>query len=67
MNISINGNKTDVPENALLIAVLEMQNIANAKGVAIAVNNTVIQRQEWSSLALKENDNLLIIKATQGG
>ena len=67
MNIIINGTQTDVPSNTLLLAVLEEQCVANAKGVAIAVNNTVIQRQNWETFTLKESDSILIIRATQGG
>ena len=67
MNITINANSCDVPNEALLITVLEDQNVANGKGVAVAVNNNVIQRAQWDSYILKENDNILIIRATQGG
>jgi sulfur carrier protein len=37
------------------------------KGIAIAVNFTVIQKSDWGKTKLKENDNITIIKATQGG
>jgi sulfur carrier protein len=37
------------------------------KGVAVAVNDTVIAREQWSSVVLQPKDNILIIKATQGG
>ena len=38
-----------------------------SKGIAIAVNQTVISKSEWNKTQLKENDNITIIKATQGG
>lgn len=37
------------------------------EGIAIAVNQQVIKRSEWSEWELKPNDDILIIKATQGG
>ena len=41
--------------------------LLDSKGIAIAVNQTVISKSEWSKTQLKENDNIAIIKATQGG
>lgn len=38
-----------------------------SKGVAIAVNNTVISKSEWDKYEVKQNDRILMIKATQGG
>lgn len=36
-------------------------------GIAVAVNNTIISKNSWASKTLHENDNVLIIQATQGG
>lgn len=36
-------------------------------GIAVAVNEKVISKTEWEKFQLKENDSVLIIKATQGG
>ena len=37
------------------------------KGIAIAVNNQIISKNEWSRRELAEGENVLIIRATQGG
>lgn len=37
------------------------------KGIAIAVNKSVIPKINWQNHFLKHNDDVLIIKATQGG
>ena len=37
------------------------------KGIAIAVNNQVIPRDNWKNFDLKNGNKILIIKATQGG
>lgn len=37
------------------------------RGVAVAVNNTMISRVEWKNYSLSEGDNILIIKAACGG
>ncbi|MFQ3576985.1 MAG: sulfur carrier protein ThiS [Cytophagales bacterium] len=41
--------------------------IANQKGIAIAVNDSVVPKKDWELLVLKENDQITIIQATQGG
>jgi len=35
--------------------------------MALAVNQTVIPKSQWDSLLIHENDQIDIIKATQGG
>lgn len=41
--------------------------MAGANGIALAVNETVIPKNEWEKFQLQDNDKVLIIKATQGG
>ena len=36
-------------------------------GIALAVNEKVVPKKEWEKFELKENDKVLLIKATQGG
>ena len=38
-----------------------------AKGIAVAVNNKVVPRSEWTKFQINKNDKLLLITATQGG
>ena len=47
--------------------LVDMEMHDRQKGIAVAVNNSVIPRTEWAEHRLKQNDNVLIIKATQGG
>ncbi|WP_051228000.1 sulfur carrier protein ThiS [Gillisia sp. JM1] len=49
--------------------ILQLLNQINSPqdGIAVAVNNTIILKNSWESKTLLENDNVLIIKATQGG
>lgn len=37
------------------------------KGLAIAVNNNIVPKTEWETFNLKENDNVVIIRAACGG
>ena len=36
-------------------------------GVAMALGTTMVQRTEWETTMLKENDSVIIIKAACGG
>ncbi len=39
----------------------------DANGIAIAVNQEIIPKSDWQNILLKNNDDVLIITATQGG
>ena len=67
MEIIINHQKQHVPENTTLQAIVTDQVGDKQKGVAVAVNDAVIPRSAWGEHFLKLNDDILIIKATQGG
>lgn len=67
MNVSLNNQIISVDECTLLFNLLEQQNITKKKGIAIAVNNKVISKQNWKDVSLHEMDEILIISATQGG
>jgi sulfur carrier protein len=41
--------------------------MSNTNGIAAAVNNSVVPKTTWEKFQLKENDKIIIIKATQGG
>jgi len=66
MNIIVNNNSQSINDASSIEAMVAQLNV-ESKGIAIAVNQTVISKSEWSNTTLKENDNLTIIKATQGG
>jgi len=67
MTVFVNNEKRDVSNLKTLSELLESINLNVAKGVAVAVNNQVVAKGEWSNALLKENDKITIIRATQGG
>lgn len=66
MNLTVNNNSHIIDESTTIDKLIEQLNI-DSKGIAIAVNFTVVSKENWNKTALKENDNITIIKATQGG
>jgi len=67
MEIILNNQSQIISEDSTLQDIVLVQLGDKQKGVAIAVNNVVIPKQAWPITIVKSNDNILIIKATQGG
>lgn len=63
----LNNKPIEIVQDISISELLFNQNIAAERGVAIAVNNVVIQKKSWEEFKIKENDKVTIIKATQGG
>jgi len=66
MNIIVNGNDQEVQDNCLISDCIELLKLKTS-GIAIAVNNEVVPKNNWDQFSLKENDKLLVIRATSGG
>ena len=68
MRIKLNGTNTEVQPGTVLMAVLRRFDIAeNSTGVAVAVNEAVVPRREWTSRKIEDGDAVEIIRAVQGG
>lgn len=65
MTIQINNKATET--KARNIAELANELGLPQKGVAIAVANTMVPREEWETTALEEGASVVIIKAAFGG
>ncbi|HZK75961.1 MAG TPA: sulfur carrier protein ThiS [Candidatus Kapabacteria bacterium] len=39
----------------------------DGRGIAIAINDSVVPKSRWREHALKEGDRIEIVRATQGG
>ncbi len=66
MNIKFNDKLVEVPDSCSISQFAQLQSIPD-KGVALAVNFEIIQKALWPSTILKENDDIIIIKAVCGG
>ncbi|AHF89114.1 thiamine biosynthesis protein ThiS [Opitutaceae bacterium TAV5] len=67
MTILLNDQPHAAADAATLAALLAERGQADRKGIAVAVNDTVIPRAAWPAHTLRDNDRVLIIQATQGG
>ena len=67
MTITLNNQITEIEPHSTL-ASLVLQHVGEKQnGIAVAVNNAVIPKSNWESTTVNNQDEILIIKATQGG
>jgi len=67
--VTVNGEDRTVPDGYPLTEVLQDLEIDpdDAAGVAVALNESVIRRQDWEGVTLSEDDTVEVIRAQQGG
>ena len=67
MEITVNQQNYSVTDNCSLQQMLSVVIQQSLKGIAIAVNETIIPKINWETYLLNSGDNIILIKATQGG
>ena len=65
MKILINNKETETAAHTLKELSVEMS--LPEKGVAVAIANKMVPREEWETTLLQEGCNIMIIKAACGG
>ena len=67
MQIYVNDNPVNLKNGKSLCDLMKEMHLNHQKGIAVAVNDSVLSTTEWARYQLNENDSVLIITATQGG
>jgi sulfur carrier protein len=69
LNAQIRVNGQDEPLNvATLSALLEEKAVdVGQRGIAVALNGSVVPRTDWSMTPLNPGDSVEIVRARQGG
>ena len=67
MTVTLNEAPVELPGGSKLVDLLERYELLGKKGIAVAVNAEVQNRSTWADRTLSENDQILVITATQGG
>lgn len=65
MNIYVNDEETRIEPDQTLASLLA--DLSGGRQVAVAVNDSVIRRDEWSDYRLQADDRVLVIAPVQGG
>ncbi|MCD8417327.1 sulfur carrier protein ThiS [Tenacibaculum finnmarkense genomovar finnmarkense] len=66
ITIQVNQQEHQILETQTLQKFVENLKI-QTNGIAIAINNSVVKKTDWAFRLLQDNDDILIIKSTQGG
>ncbi len=67
ITVTINDQLRALAGAATVATLATELGISDRKGIAVAVNGSVVPRSAWPSRNLAEGDRILIIRATQGG
>lgn len=67
MVVFLNNTQHAFAEPVTIAAMMETLGIETGRGMALAVNNSVIPKAQWTQHELQDNDKVTLIRATQGG
>ncbi|MPY79319.1 MAG: sulfur carrier protein ThiS [Actinophytocola sp.] len=66
MDVEVNGEDREFADGTTLAGLLEQLGTAQ-RGVAVAVDGTVVTRSEWQDVVLADGAKVEILIAVQGG
>lgn len=66
MKITLNNREYDLDGPVTLAEFVEGRGLPR-EGIAVAVNDTIVPRDNWQTRRLADGDRLIIIKAVCGG
>lgn len=66
MQVRINGKERELPDGATLMQLLEERSI-DPRTVVVEYNYTIVPRDRYGEITLRDGDNLEIVQMTAGG
>lgn len=67
MEVTVNQKKHVLEDACSVKQMLSVLLPATTTGFAVAVNQNIISKSDWHLHVLRQGDQVLLIKATQGG
>ncbi|MCS6917417.1 MAG: sulfur carrier protein ThiS [Chitinophagales bacterium] len=67
VRVTVNGVSHSFPPPVSLSQLLAFMDLHGRRGMAVAVNGTVVPAAHWTSYLLQDSDSVLIVHAVQGG
>ncbi len=67
MNIRVNGQDEPLEVATLAALLAEKAVDTGQRGIAVAVNGSIVPRAAWPQTMLRAGDNVEIVRARQGG
>ncbi|MCB9426942.1 MAG: sulfur carrier protein ThiS [Flavobacteriales bacterium] len=66
ITVHVNDTVHSIAVDSSIVDLLSQLEIS-ANGIAIAIDQQIIPQSEWGNYKLQDQQNILLIKATQGG
>jgi sulfur carrier protein len=66
MNITLNGEKKEVPDNVTILGLLEFLKIQNQR-VAVELNLEIVKKDKYVATVIKQGDSLEVVSFMSGG
>lgn len=67
MEITVNQQNHQLKGTCSVREMLAIVLSQEPKGIAVAVNQSIISKSQWHAHLLQDGDQVMLIKATQGG
>lgn len=67
MKIKVNGKPYELERIRTVSEVLKHFEVNQPNGIAVALNLNVVKRSDFENTAIKDGDEIEIIRAVQGG
>ena len=67
IDVHINGESRTIPPGSTVRSLLELLDIAEREGTAVAVNMEVVPRGSHAAVILQSGDRIEIVQAVGGG
>ena len=67
IELLVNSKPCHLPQPVSLAELMRANQLDQASGIAVAVNDWVIPRTDWQNTLLQSQDKITVITATQGG
>jgi sulfur carrier protein len=65
--IRLNGEAEQLAVSTIAELVAEKSDMPAGRGLAVALNGTLVRRADWAATPLKAGDAVEIVRAMQGG
>jgi len=67
IEVEVNQQRHSIEDGTTLENLLVKLMPQGTVGIAVALNDVVVPRSQWSTTHLAHNDKVLLIRATRGG
>ena len=66
MNVTLNGNSIQLQADTSLLTLLGIKGLEPER-IVIEYNNNILNKEEWGSIVIKENDKVEVLSFVRGG